>query len=218
MAEHFQCCFNYRDTSSVGKLKGIQVSLRVREENPAFTKPRVVPFAIRPKYKDALQKLVAEDIIKKVEHSEWASPTAPIVKANGDLRIFGDYFITVNKFSVLEQYPVPTLEELLSKLSGGKKFTKMDLSQAYHQLELTPESRKYTTINTHQGLYQYKRLTYGVSSAVSIFQRTIENVLKDLPGCCLRIDDILISGGKLMKSTWKTFIVYYSDCRNVDLN
>ena len=76
----------------------------------------------------------------------------------------------------------------------GKTFTKIDLSQAYLQLELTPESRKYPTINTHLGLYQYKRLTFGVSSAVSIFQRTIENVLKDLPGCCVRIDDILISG------------------------
>ena len=57
-----------------------------------------------------------------------------------------------------------------------------------------PESRKYTTINPRLGLYQYKRLTFGVSSAVSIFQRTIENYLKDLPGYCVRIDDILISG------------------------
>ena len=104
--------------------------------------------------------------------------------------------ITINKFSIFEQYPAPTLEELLSQLSGGKRLTKIGLSQAYHQLEFTPESRKYTTINTHLivGLYLYKRLTYGVSSAVSIFQCTMENVLKDLPGCCVRIDDILISG------------------------
>ncbi|XP_015780595.1 PREDICTED: uncharacterized protein K02A2.6-like [Acropora digitifera] len=186
---------NMFDNTTVGKLKGIQVPLRVKEANPVFIKPRVVPFAIRSKYEEALEKLVAEDIIEKVEHSEWASPTVPIVKPNGDLRICGDYSVTINKFSVMEQYPIPSLEELLSNLSGGTRFTKIGLSQAYHQLELTPESRKYTTINTHQGLYQYKRLTYGVTSAVSIFQRTIENVLKDLPGCCVRIDDILVSGG-----------------------
>ena len=171
----------------------MQVSLRVSDESPVFTKARVVPFAIWSKYEKALEKLVVEDIIEKVEHSEWALPTVPIVKASGDLRICGDYSVTINKFSVLEQYPITTLEELLSTLSGGK--TKIDLSQAYHQLELTPESRKYTTINAHLGLYQYKRLTFGVrSSAVSIFRRTIENVLKDLPGCCVRIDDTLISG------------------------
>ena len=83
---------------------------------------------------------------------------------------------------------VRALENLLSKLSGGKRFTKIDLSRTYHQLKLTPGSN-------HLGLQQYKRLTYGVSSAVSIFQSTIDNVLKDLQGCCVRIHDILISGG-----------------------
>ena len=132
--------------------------------------------------------------MEKVEHSEWVSPMVPIVKPNGDLRICDDYSVTINKFSIMEQYPIPSLEELLRKLSGGKLFTKIDLSQGHHQLELTSESRKYTTINTHQGLYQYKCLTYGVTSVVSVFQRTIENVLKGLPGCCVRIDDILVSG------------------------
>ena len=124
---------NLFDNTTVGKLKGIQVSLRVKEANPVFIKPRVVPFAIRSKYEEALEKLVAEDIIEKVEHSEWASPTVPIVKPNVDLRICGDYSVTINKFSVMEQYPIPSLEELLSKLSGGTRFTKIDLSEAYHQ-------------------------------------------------------------------------------------
>ena len=89
---------NLFDNTTVGKLKGIQVSLRVKEANPVFIKPRVVPFAIRSKYEEALEKLVAEDIIERVEHSEWASPTVPIVKPNGDLRICGDYSVTLNKF------------------------------------------------------------------------------------------------------------------------
>ena len=85
-------------------------------------------------------------------HSEWASPTVPIVNANGGLRICGNYSVTLIKFSVLEQYPLPTLCLSTTLSAGGKKFTKFDLSQAQHQLELTPESRRYTTINTHLGL------------------------------------------------------------------
>ena len=46
----------------------------------------------------------------------------------------------------------------------------------------------------HRGLYEDTRLPFGVSSAVSIFQRTIENLLADLPGCVVYIDDILITG------------------------
>lgn len=65
--------------------------LRVSDAYLVFIKLRVVPFAIRSKYEDALEKLVAEDIIEKVEYSQWVSQTVLIVKPNGDLRICADY-------------------------------------------------------------------------------------------------------------------------------
>jgi len=99
------------DTTTIGKLEGVQVSLRVNEENPVFMKARTVPFAIREQYEKSLDQLEADGIIEKVEHSEWASPTVPIVKPDGTLRICGDYSGTINKYSVLEQYPVPSIEE-----------------------------------------------------------------------------------------------------------
>ena len=77
--------------------------MRVSNENPVSTKSQVVLLAIRFKYEDALKKLVREDIVEKVKHSEWASPTVPIVKANGDLKICGDYSVTINKFLVREK-------------------------------------------------------------------------------------------------------------------
>ncbi len=90
------------DESTVGKLKGVQVSLRVSDDNPVFMKPRVLPFAIRKRYEETLEKLVQEDIIEKVEHSEWVSPTVPVIKPNGDIRICGDYSGTINQASTLE--------------------------------------------------------------------------------------------------------------------
>ena len=56
------------------------------------------------------------DIIGKVEHSEWASPTVPVIKPDGHVRICGHYSGTINQAATLEQYPVPTFEELLSNL------------------------------------------------------------------------------------------------------
>ena len=67
----------------------MQVSLQVSDGNQVFMKLRVVPFAIRKRYGDALEKLVQENIIEKVEHSEWASPTVTVIKPNGDIRIWG---------------------------------------------------------------------------------------------------------------------------------
>ena len=68
------------------------------------------------------------------------------------------------------------------------------MSQAYQQILLEEESKKYTTINTHKGLFQYNRLPYGVSSSPGIFQRTMENLLQGIPFVVVRVDDILVSG------------------------
>ena len=189
------------DNSTVGKMEGVQVRLHVNDEKLVFIKARDVPFAIREQYNQTLDKLEHEGIIRKVTHSNWASPTVPVTKLDGSIRMCGDYSGTINKCSPLEQHPIPTLDELLSKLSGGKRFTRLDLSQAYHQLELEPESREFTTISTHRGLYEYMRLPFGVNSAVSIFQRTIENLLADLPCCAVYIDDILVTE-KTDKEHW----------------
>ena len=67
------------------------------------------------------------------------------------------------------------------------------MSQAYQQLLLDEESKQYTTINTHKGLFQYKRLPYGISSAQGIFQRNMENQLRKIPYVIVRVDDILVS-------------------------
>ena len=74
------------------------------------------------------------------------------MKQDGSERIYGDYKGTVNQVSKLDNYPIPKTEDLLATLGGGKKFTKLDMSQAYQQLELEESSKKFTTINTHKGL------------------------------------------------------------------
>lgn len=182
------------DTTKIGKLNTAKITLHVDESAPVFCRARPVPFSIREKYEESLDALVKDGVLKKVDHSKWASPTVPVEKPNGKIRLCGDYSMTVNKHSECEHYPLPTLEELREKLAGGCKFTKLDLSQAYHQLELDEQSRVFTTISTHRGLFEYTRLPFGINSAVSIFQRTIENVLVDLPGSIVYIDDILVTG------------------------
>ncbi|XP_063959313.1 uncharacterized protein K02A2.6-like [Lytechinus pictus] len=110
------------------------------------------------------------------------------------MRICGNYKLTANKVLKVEQYPLPTLEDLLQELEGGKKFTKLYLSHAYHQIEIDLEARKYTTINTHRGLFEYTRLPFGIASAPAMFQRTMESLLADIPMCKPYLYDIIISG------------------------
>ena len=117
--------------------------------------------------------LQSEGILSPVEFSEWAAPIVPVVKQDGTVHICGDYMSTVNQVSKLDNYPIPKTEDLLAKLGGGNRFMKLDMSQAYQQLELEEGSRKFTTINTHKGLYQYNRLPFSISSAPGTLTLTL---------------------------------------------
>ena len=102
--------------------------------------------------------------------------------------------VTINQASKLDQYPIPKVEDLFSQLLGGKTFTKLDMSQAYQQLLLDKDSQNFVVVNTHKGLFKYKRLPFGVSSAPGIFQRVMDTILKDIPHVIVYLDDILITG------------------------
>ena len=141
-----------------------------------------------------MDRLVKEGTIERVEFSEWATPIVPIVKEDGTIRICGDCKQTINQAAKLDNYPIPKIEDLYATLGGGMEFTKLDLSQAYQQLELDEELKKYTTINTLKGLFRYNRLPYGIASAPGIFQHTIESLLQGIPQVVVRIDDILVTG------------------------
>lgn len=78
-------------------------------------------------------------------------------------------------------------------MSGGDKFTKIDLTKAYLQMEVHPDDQKYLTLSTHKGLYQPTRLMYGIASGPAKWQREIENILKDIEGVSVFLDDIKIT-------------------------
>jgi hypothetical protein len=69
----------------------------------------------------------------------------------------------------VDQYPLPKPQDLFATLSGGEEFTTLDLSQAYLQLQLDDESQKLVVVNTHKGLYKFKRLPFGVASACTCY-------------------------------------------------
>jgi len=68
------------------------------------------------------------------------------------------------------------------------------MAQVYLQVPVEKDSKKFLTLNTHKGLFQFTRLPFGVLSAPSIFQRIVQGVFKGLPGVCVYLDDILVSG------------------------
>ena len=96
----------------------------------------------------------------------------------GEDRLCGDFKVTLNPVMAVDQYPLPKPQDLYATLSGGKKFTKLDLSQAYLQLMLDDQSQSLVVINTHKGLYKFTRLPFGVASAPAMFQKLMDTILQ----------------------------------------
>ncbi|MES9884563.1 MAG: RNase H-like domain-containing protein [Sedimenticola sp.] len=179
---------------AVSGIKNFKAQIRVKDgAQPIFHKARPVPYSLKGQVEKELHRLEKEGIISKVEHSDWAAPIVVVPKSDGSIRICGDYKVTVNRTVPDEPYPIPNTDDLFATLAGGEKFTKLDLSHAYSQLELDSNSMEYLTVNTHVGLYQFNRLAYGVSSAPAIFQGVMDRVLNGIEGVVCRIDDILIT-------------------------
>nr|XP_023665672.1 LOW QUALITY PROTEIN: uncharacterized protein K02A2.6-like [Paramormyrops kingsleyae] len=183
----------FRD--ELGTLKGVSVKLHVDPNaTPRFYKPRTVPYAMKGKVEEELERLQALGIIEPVLFSRWAAPIVPVMKPDKTVRICGDYKLTVNQVAKLEEYPLPRVDDLFATLAGGKMFTKLDMSHAYQQLLLDEKSKEYVTINTHKGLFKYNRLVFGVASSPAIFQRTMDTLLQGIPQVAAYLDDILITG------------------------
>ena len=161
---------------------------------PVAQRLRRLPFSVRDNVKKELLALEEKGIIERVDASKWVSNPVIVKKADNSLRICVD-LKDVNKAIVPDRYPLPTTTELTSKLHGSKVFSKIDLKMSYLQIELAPESRDLTTIITHEGLFRYRRVCFGLSSAPSAFHKMLASVLAGLEddGVTHYIDDILIS-------------------------
>lgn len=178
-----------------GKLKGFTAKIHLKSNaNPVFRKARQPPFKMREGIESELRRLENNQIITPTEFSDWATPIVPVLKRDGSIRICGDYKTTINRVTESDNHPIPRIDDLAQKLVGGEKFTKIDFSNAYTQLELDEESKPLTTINTHKGLFQYNRLCFGISSAPGIFQRVMENLFKNVPMTVNYFDDLYVTG------------------------
>ena len=177
----------------LGTIKGFTADIKLQEgAKPIFCKARPVPYALRQKVEEELDRLEKLGVVKKVERSDWASPIVCVPKKDGSIRICGDFKVSVNQVLLDIPYPLPDTEDIFATLGSGTVFSKIDLSNAYQQMELSTNSQQYLTVNTHKGLYAYQRLTYGIASAPALFQSTMDQILQGMDNVRCRIDDIII--------------------------
>ena len=179
----------------LGKLRDFQLELHVDPDvRPVAQRARRIPLALQHAVEKKLEELLQQEIIEKVSGpTPWVSPIVCAPKKNGDVRLCVD-MRRANKAVKRERHPMPTIDDVLHEMTGAVLFSKLDLTQSFHQIELDEKSRSLTTFATHKGLYRYRRLMFGISCAPEIHQRIIQQVLADCEGARNIADDIVVFG------------------------
>ncbi|XP_039764273.1 uncharacterized protein K02A2.6-like [Pararge aegeria] len=171
-----------------------KLQLQLTDSTGVYVRARAVPLALRERVERELARLESDGTIYRVDHSDFGTPIVPVVKSNGDIRICGDYKITINPKLKRDYYPLPRIDELFTNLSNGEEYSKIDLRHAYEQVLLEESSQKYTAITTHIGTFIYRRTPYGLSCVPEKFQKLMEETLRGVPGTVVFLDDICVTG------------------------
>ncbi|XP_054281226.1 uncharacterized protein K02A2.6-like [Macrosteles quadrilineatus] len=192
----------------IGCIPNEKVHLSLQEGcKPIFIKPRQVPYSLKGKVEDELNRLENAGIITKVNNAQWGNPIVPVVKPNGSVRICADYKTTLNKVIQDDKHPIPRIEDIFAEMNGGKLFCTLDISNAYLHMQMDEESSNMQTISTEKGLYKVNRMMFGVKVAPSVWQRFMDRILQGISGVKCFFDDIIIQGSNYEETVQRLKLV-----------
>ena len=155
-----------------------------------------VAHALQEPLRLELEKLVDEGTLHKLkidEKSEWLNLFVCVRKPNGSIRLCLDP-THLNKYIVCPHHNSKTLDDILPKLAGAKKFSIVDSTKSFFNLSLTRKASLLTTFGTMYGHYCYLRVPMGASLPSDVYQFKIDEIFEDISQCVGIADDIVIFG------------------------
>lgn len=164
---------------------------------PVYQPMRRIPVPLEDAVDKKLDELLKRDIIEvKTGPTTWVSPLVIVGKSNGEPRLCLD-LRRVNEAVLKEHHPMPSVDDYMAKLGRGRMWSKLDIKEAFLQMELDEDSRDATTFITRRGLYRFKRLPFGLVTAPELFQKAMDETLSGCEGTVWYLDDVLVEGRDL---------------------
>uniref|UniRef100_A0A8C4RHI8 Gypsy retrotransposon integrase-like protein 1 n=1 Tax=Erpetoichthys calabaricus TaxID=27687 RepID=A0A8C4RHI8_ERPCA len=178
----------------LGCLPGEHKIITDKNVSPVIHPCRKVPFALKEKLAEELDRMESLQVIKKInEPTEWVNSLVIVEKKDGKLRICLDPR-DLNRAIKREHFKLPTREEIMAQFANAKYFSKLDASSGFWQLKLDESSSKLCTFNTPFGRYQFLRLPFGIASAPEVYHKTIHMIFEHFDGVDTSMDDIIVWG------------------------
>lgn len=177
----------------------VKAEIRTTDENAVYSKSYPYPQALKPEVEKQLEKLLHDNIIRP-SRSPYNSPVWIVPKkldASNEkkYRMVIDYR-KLNAKTISDRYPIPDTSTVLANLGRNKYFTTLDLASGFHQIPMCEKDVEKTAFSINNGKYEFVRLPFGLKNAPAIFQRVMDDILREHLGkiCYVYIDDIIIFG------------------------
>ena len=183
-----------RGDDDLGCTAEVQHRIDTGNAPPVRQSVRRMPQLRRQEAKNLLDDMLDRSVIQP-SSSPWASPVVLVPKKDGSFRFCIDYR-RVNAVTRKDAYPLPRVDDTLDTLAGSKWFSTLDLLSGYWQVEVSPEDREKTAFCTHEGLFEFRVMPFGLCNAPATFQRLMDTVLAGLQwsSCVVYLDDTVIPG------------------------
>jgi len=144
-----------------------------------------------------LEELLAKGYIKP-NKSPYGAPVLFVHKKDGTLRMCVDY-ITLNKATVKNRYPLPRIDDLFDRLSGTKVFSRIDLCSGYYQIRIAEGDEENIACRTRYGSYKFLVMPFGLTNAPATFCTLMNDIFREWLDdfVVVYINDILIYSSSL---------------------
>ena len=164
---------------SYGKTELIKFKILTKEGPPVKCRYRPIPPDLEGNLRRQLDRWLQEDVIEPSD-SPWSSNLVPVKKKNGEIRWCVDWR-RLNDVTYKDSWPMPTVQDTLSRLAGSRVFSSVDMMGAFHCIPVEKESRPLTSFATPFGTFQQKRLGFGLTNGPAAYCRLVERILRNIP-------------------------------------
>ena len=187
-----------KNDKDLGETNLIEHSIPTGQAAPIRQPLRRMAAAHRKIVDEEVASMLAAGVIEE-SSSSWSSPIVLVKKKNSNrLRFCVDYR-ALNEVTIKDSYALTNIQDCLDVLYGSKYYAVMDMASGYWQVPIKKEDRYKTVFPTRNGLFEFRKLAFGLTNARACFQRLVEKVLQGLQWKTVLayLDDIVVFGQTL---------------------
>ena len=185
----------------LGHVKGVQFRIPTGDAKPVKSKCRPLPPHLDTALTEQVERWLTQKVISPGD-GPWAAPLVPVPKKNGGWRFAVDYR-GLNAVTETDARPVANLDDQLAKVRNSpmkklKYFASLDLSEAYHCIDVAEEDKPKTAMISPKGLHYFNKMSFGLKGAPQAFHQIVQMIEQAMHD---RDPELA-----------KTILLYFDDC------